>query len=78
MYSIPKPEHSRPDFRREHWLALNGVWELQLFTDGKGARTYPEIIKGPFSWGAPLSGVRENATGIGWNRHTARFESRGR
>ena len=27
---IPRPEHPRPDFRRDQWVNLNGSWEFRF------------------------------------------------
>lgn len=34
--AIPRPEYPRPDFARDHWLSLNGVWRFDLDPDGVG------------------------------------------
>jgi len=75
--SIPLPEHPRPEFMREHWQNLNGSWQFQFDPQNSGEtqgwpRTglpSPQRITVPFSWAAPLSGVRENAD-IGWYART--------
>lgn len=36
--AIPRPEHPRPDFRRQAWLNLNGVWEFEIDQDGDGEK----------------------------------------
>ena len=28
--SIPRPEHTRPDFERAQWINLNGEWEFEI------------------------------------------------
>ena len=28
--SIPLPEHPRPDFMRQQWQNLNGVWQFEF------------------------------------------------
>lgn len=33
---VPRPEHPRPDFRRDTWLNLNGPWEFQEDPEGIG------------------------------------------
>ena len=51
---IPLPEHPRPDFQRENWLNLNGIWEFRFdsLDEGLEKRWYerpifPEEIKVP-------------------------------
>lgn len=70
---IPLPEHPRPDFEREAWQNLNGTWQFQLDPGNVGEREgwarsglpSPQQILVPFSWAAPLSGVKDSAN-IGW------------
>lgn len=59
--TIPLPEHPRPDFERQQWINLNGEWEFR-FDDSV---EYDQTIIVPFSWGAPLSGVKDHGD-IGW------------
>jgi hypothetical protein len=69
----PLPEHPRPDFQRAEWLNLNGAWRFAFDSSDAGERLgWPggslpgsrEIVV-PFSWGAPLSGVSDDAN-TGW------------
>ena len=30
MNSIPRPEHPKPQFRRDAWMNLNGEWAFEL------------------------------------------------
>ncbi len=70
---IPLPEHPRPDFERPQWRNLNGPWSFRFDPqdDGmqraweRGSATFEQEILVPFSWGAPLSGVTDEAD-IGW------------
>jgi hypothetical protein len=70
---IPLPEHPRPDFRRADWQNLNGEWFFQFDEQNKGEsenwfkkdKVFSDKINVPFSWGAPLSGVADDAD-IGW------------
>ena len=78
---IPRPEFPRPDRQRENWQTLNGEWEFKLIkTPGAGDQPggYNRRITVPFSWACPMSGVSENAPGIGWYRRTAEFAGAGR
>ena len=71
--AIPLPEHPRPDFERSQWLNLNGAWHFRFDAEDRGVQeswfkgetTFPLTIQVPFSWGAPLSGVPDDAE-IGW------------
>jgi hypothetical protein len=75
LYSqdIPLPEHPRPDFMREQWLNLNGVWNFKFDKNNKGEEekwynsvsAFDQKILVPFSWGSPLSGVT-NSADIAW------------
>ncbi|MDO4739122.1 MAG: glycoside hydrolase family 2 TIM barrel-domain containing protein [Eubacteriales bacterium] len=82
MHSIPKPEFPRPERERKHWLNLNGEWQFALFAEGSEAAeqafaaardSYDRTITVPFSWVSPLSGVAENAAGIGWYKKSVTF-----
>ena len=69
---IPLPEHPRPDFQRESWINLNGVWEFQFDSLDLGVQEkwfegpiFTEQILVPFPWGSKLSGVEDQAH-IAW------------
>ncbi len=70
---IPLPEHPRPDHWRSDWQNLNGKWNFQFDLENKGeiekwfenTREFSQTINVPFSWGAPLSGVKDGGD-IGW------------
>ncbi|MDR2688029.1 MAG: glycoside hydrolase family 2 [Oscillospiraceae bacterium] len=53
----PLPEYPRPQFRREDWLNLNGVWEYAIYRQGEPFAGYQGEIVVPFSPEARLSGV---------------------
>ncbi|MDX2024122.1 MAG: glycoside hydrolase family 2 TIM barrel-domain containing protein [Deltaproteobacteria bacterium] len=71
----PLPEHPRPDFERERWVNLNGVWDFALdpANEGeahewfRGGAAFDRSIMVPFSWAAPLSGV-EGQADYAWYR----------
>lgn len=71
--SIPLPEHPRPDFERSTWLNLNGNWDFEFDKNDVGnsekwflgQKKFTKIISVPFPWGAPLSGVKDEAD-IAW------------
>ncbi len=74
---IPLPEHPRPDFERSQWLNLNGAWQFRFDPSDEGVSSgwstgsvdFDKSILVPFSWGAPLSGVDDEAD-IGWYART--------
>jgi beta-galactosidase/beta-glucuronidase len=63
--AMPRPEHPRPQFEREDWLCLNGVWQFEIDAgDTGGARRLFKAehelsgqIVVPFAPESPLSGV---------------------
>ena len=71
--NIPLPEHPRPDFERADWVNLNGKWafEFDSLNVGesknwqKGESRFTKTINVPFPWGAPLSGVKDEAD-VAW------------
>ena len=75
--SIPLKEHPRPDFQREQWLNLNGLWDFRFDPQNSGENekwydkpeSFNKKILVPFPWGSKLSGV-ENEAEIGWYTRT--------
>jgi hypothetical protein len=64
LADVPRPEHPRPDFRRDNWLSLNGEWQFEI--DGKGDGEARGLITGktlaskiivPFCPESKLSGL---------------------
>ncbi len=69
----PLPEHPRPDFQRQSWRSLNGLWDYALepveframqgfidrasMTTGTPPANYSGKILVPFAIDAPLSGI---------------------
>lgn len=76
---IPLPEHPRPDFQRADWINLNGNWGFRFDKENvglanrwaEGKTDFPLSILVPFPWGAPLSGVKNQAD-IAWYRRTVK------
>lgn len=70
---IPLIEHPRPDFQREMWQNLNGLWDFRFDAKNAGERdkwytqtsSFDKKILVPFPWGSKLSGVKNEAD-IGW------------
>ncbi len=73
VQQIPLPEHPRPDFQREMWQNLNGLWDFKFDTKNVGEQekwynqtsSFDKKILVPFPWGSKLSGVTNEAE-IGW------------
>jgi len=70
---IPLPEHPRPDFQRQDWKNLNGLWQFRFDNQDvglnqdwfKGDVEMNEMIMVPFPWGSELSGVEDEGD-IAW------------
>ena len=71
--AIPLKEHPRPDFQRDQWLNLNGLWDFRFDPQNAGENekwydrpdSFDKKILVPFPWGSKLSGL-ENEAEIGW------------
>ncbi|MBR5288461.1 MAG: glycoside hydrolase family 2 [Clostridia bacterium] len=65
LNAIPRPEHPRPDFVRDTFLNLNGVWQFAFDDEDKGARegwmkpgyALPLEITVPFAYQTKASGL---------------------
>jgi beta-galactosidase/beta-glucuronidase len=63
--SVPRSEYPRPQFTRQDWLCLNGIWQFQIDREDSGAlRGLPGAELGqeilvPFCPESSLSGVGE-------------------
>ncbi len=73
----PRPEHPRPDFRRESWVNLNGNWQFRFDPDDRGideewfaaGKDFDRRITVPFCWESPQSGIADTSgQRIGWYR----------
>lgn len=68
---IPLPEHPRPDFERQEWINLNGIWgftfdEAEANAAIAGRKVdFSRKITVPFSWGSRLSGIEDKGD-IAW------------
>jgi beta-galactosidase/beta-glucuronidase len=65
---VPRPEYPRPQFQREEWLNLNGVWEFAFDDEERGleegwhdGRRLPARIVVPFPYQAALSGIGDKS-----------------
>jgi hypothetical protein len=62
---IPRPEHPKPQFRRDAWFNLNGQWDFVMDPDGVGvkkdwqdsASKFDKKITVPFCVESKLSGI---------------------
>lgn len=62
---VARPEHPRPDFRRNTFINLNTKWDFAYDPDDRGLReewfkredVWTHKIQVPFAWEAPLSGL---------------------
>ncbi len=80
---IPRPEHPRPDFRRDQWLNLNGTWSFAFDPENRGVTQgwfepgrggFDQQIVVPFPWESRLSGIADrNYKGVAWYRRSFRL-----
>ncbi len=54
--NVPLSEYPRPQMKRESFLCLNGLWNLQFISDGKEAKEYSILV--PYSPESVYSGVQ--------------------
>ncbi len=79
--NIPLSEHPRPDFKREQWINLNGIWQFEfdsldigLKNDwNSGDTEFSKKITVPFPWGSKLSGIADEAD-IGWYKRDLKVQ----
>jgi len=77
---IPLPEHPRPDFERQEWINLNGIWDFTFNQPTeekdslwhKGLIAFNKQILVPFPWGSPLSEVEDKGD-VGWYKRTVKI-----
>ncbi len=55
--SIPLSEYPRPQFVRDSYMCLNGLWQCEFTKDSDFPKEYTQEILVPFSPETPLSGV---------------------
>ena len=78
MTSIPRSEHPNPQFMRENWLCLNGMWGFKFDNKRKGIKEglykediqFDSLINAPFCPQSKLSGVehKDFIKGMWYNR----------
>ena len=64
-YTIPRPEHPRPDFQRDTFLNLNGSWQFAFDDQDEGLKlhwytpghSFDQTILVPFAYQTKLSGI---------------------
>lgn len=62
---VARPEHPRPDFRRDGFINLNTRWRFAYDSENLGVKQgrpagrglWPEKIQLPYAWEAPLGGL---------------------
>ena len=52
MIAIPRNEYPRPDFVRDNWISLNGIWDFSFDTED-----YNKKILVPYVYQSKLSGI---------------------
>ena len=65
LAAVVRPEHPRPDFRRDSFVNLNTIWEFAYDPEDVGLTerwfergdVWAERIQVPYAWEAPLSGL---------------------
>ncbi len=63
--SIPRPEHPKPQFQRDHWVNLNGSWKFKMDAGISGKERgwhkdpseFDQTINVPFPMESKLSGI---------------------
>lgn len=53
----PRPEHPRPDRRRDRWASLNGTWRCSLGGESIGEATFDDDIVVPFAFQCAASTI---------------------
>ena len=62
---VPRPEHPRPQFVRDHWLNLNGTWDFEIDRSDSGLdrglleRPLTGSITVPYAPESELSGIAD-------------------
>jgi len=67
--NLPRPEYPRPDFRRDAWLNLNGLWDFRFddYDLGESERWYlgekefDKKILVPFPFQSKMSGIHDES-----------------
>ena len=66
---IPRPEYPQPQFEREHWLNLNGLWEFEFDDANRGltedwaetGKAFSRRITVPFCFESTKSGIGDTS-----------------
>ena len=76
---LERKEYPRPQFRREQWQNLNGIWEFAFDDQNEGVargwwqgeKKFEKTINVPFSYQYPASGINDKAIhDVTWYRRT--------
>ena len=68
-YTIPLDEYPDPQFEREEWMNLNGLWAYQGGSTAAEPETYSQTIMVPYPIESALSGIMEHHD-YSWYRRT--------
>ena len=71
---VARSEHPRPDWKRDKWMNLNGVWDFEFDPNKVGedekwfeSKDYELKINVPFPWESPASGIEDGSyLGTAW------------
>ncbi len=80
---MPRSEHPNPQFYRQEYLNLNGVWEFEFDDENRGLQerwhrehTFSQRITVPFAFQSRLSGIGESSFhDIVWYRRSVEVPS---
>lgn len=72
--SSDRPEHPRPDWKRDGWVNLNGWWDFTFDNNNEGVSqnwqngtNYDYKINVPFPWESEMSGIQNTSyRGVAW------------
>lgn len=72
--SSDRPEHPRPDWKRDNWVNLNGWWDFSFDNKDEGlsqnwqnGKTHDYKINVPFPWESEMSGIQNTSyRGAAW------------
>jgi beta-galactosidase/beta-glucuronidase len=75
----PRPEHPRPDRRRDRWSSLNGTWQCSFGGEAPDQAAFDRRIEVPFAFQCAASGIGStDPHEVIWYRRTFVSPARGR